>query len=63
MTTSQEAARLAAAILDRRVPKGLPPAYHPFDGDGKRCAYCELSRESHRTEESESEMRAAWGDR
>jgi hypothetical protein len=30
------------------TPEGLPPAYHPFDGDGADCAVdCGLPRESH----------------
>lgn len=37
--------------MTRRVPlptpKGLPPAYHPFEGDGKVCAYCQMPRRVH----------------
>jgi len=29
------------------VPKGLPPVYHPFEGSGAVCAYCELPRKVH----------------
>lgn len=34
------------------VPSGLPPAYHPCEGDGPVCTYCELPRDRHMSQEA-----------